>query len=319
MKFTKEVREFIELKMETMGNNTAIARIVKKEFGLDDELELIRRNISHLRHRLGVKAKTYQPKRLFFDIETSYVKARVWRSGKQWVDANNIVGETRVICVCYKWQHEEKVHTLVWDENQDDKELLKKFIKVLGQADEICAHNGDRFDIKQLRTRALLQGVLMFPKYRTLDTLKKARSFFSFQSNRLDFLGKVLEVGRKLDHEGFNLWVRVQEGETKTERKKALKEMCDYCVQDVILLQDVFEVLSPFTDHNTNFAVIKDGLSGKWKCPECTSSNVQISHTDTTPLGYVRRHMKCNDCKKYYHISNRTYTQFIMKDVYSVE
>lgn len=319
MKLTKELKEFIELKFETIGNNSAIARIVKKHFDLPEDAEKIRWVITKHRQNHGKKAESYQPKRLFFDIETSYVKARVWRSGKQWVDASNIEGETRVICICYKWQHDEKVHVLTWDENQDDKELLKKFIKVLGSADEICAHNGDRFDIKQLRTRALLQGVLMFPKYRTLDTLKKARSFFSFQSNRLDYLGKVLEVGRKLDHEGFGLWVRVQEGSTKAERKQALKEMVNYCIQDVILLQDVFEVLSPFIDHNTNFAVIKDGLSGKWKCPECTSDKVQLSHTDTTPLGYVRRHMKCNHCRKYYHISNRTYTQFILKDVYSVE
>ena len=312
-----EVKKFIEMKFETMHNNTAIARLVKKQFELDADIETIARTVHNLRKKSKVKTKKWQPKRLFYDIETSYVKARVWRGGKQYIAPTNIEGEVRIICVSYKWQGSDKVKTLTWDENQCDKELLKKFVKVLGQADEIVAHNGDRFDIRQLRTRCLMQGVLMFPKYRSFDTLKKARKYFAFHSNRLDFLGQVMEVGRKLDHEGIGLWNRVQEGKTKTERKKALKEMVAYCEQDVLLLEDCFNVMSPYVDHNTNFAVIKEGVTGKWKCPECTSDNVQLSHTDTTPLGWVRRNMKCNCCKKQYTISNKSYTHFIMKDFYS--
>ena len=65
------------------------------------------------------------------------------------------------------------MHRLVWDKNQDDTKLVKEFIQVIKQADEIVAHNGDKFDMKELRTRALLTENLMFPVYRTLDTLKK--------------------------------------------------------------------------------------------------------------------------------------------------
>lgn len=316
--YTKAMIDFIKLKLDTIDNNSAIARMVNKEFDLNlEDIQPIRNKISRLRRKKTNK-KIYTPKRLFFDIETSYVKADVWRAGKQWVNADNINGETKIICICYKWQGEEEVHVLSWDKNQDDKQLLKEFIKILGRADEIIAHNGDRFDMKQLRTRCIMQGVLMFPKYRTLDTLKKSRQYFSFQSNRLDYLGKVLEVGRKLDHEGFGLWKRVQEGATKEIREEALEEMINYCIQDVILLEDVFHVLSPYIDHNTNFAVIKEGITGKWKCPNCTSDNVQLSHTDCTPMGWVRRHMKCNDCKKFYHISNKTYSSYLTKDFYSV-
>jgi len=304
MRYSKKIVEYIKLKCESTRNNTAIAREMIKDFDLPISLETARKKISAVRIKLKEQGFKRNIKRLFFDIETSYITARVWRTGKQWVDASNITSEKKIICVCYKWQFEDYVHTLTWDKEQDDKKLLKDLIKVLSKADEIIAHNGDRFDLKELRTRCIVQGVPMFPKYRTLDTLKKARKYFNFHSNRLNYLGQVLEVGRKLDHEGIDMWRDIQEKKSK----KALKKMVDYCTQDVVLLEDVFNVLMPYIDHNINFSVLKGGP--KWACPECASEKVKLSHTDTTPMGYVKRHMKCK-CKKVYHISNKSYQAFL--------
>jgi hypothetical protein len=145
----------------------------------------------------------------------------------------------------------------------------------------------------------------MFPIYRTLDTLKKSRQYFRFASNKLDYLGKVLNVGRKLDHEGMKLWIDICEHKNKA----SLKKMIDYCIQDVAVLEDVYIALSPYIYHNTNMAVLKGGE--KWHCPECASQNVQLSHTDATAMGYIKRHMKCNSCRKFYKISNRTYIRML--------
>jgi hypothetical protein len=311
----EQIKEFIKLKLESTSNNTAIARQVIKEFELEDQytLDAMRFKVGRTRVRLEKKGSKRELKRLFADIETSFVYAPVWRAGEQYISPMNIKGEVKIICISYKWQYENEVHTLTWDENQDDKQLLKKFIKILGEADEVIGHNFDRFDLRQIRTRAIRQGVLMYPKYRTLDTLKKARKYFSFMSNKLDYLGRVLEVGRKLDHEGLGLWKRVQEGDSKDLRSDALKEMVSYCEQDVILLEDVFNVVQPYIDHNTNHAVLKHGLHGKWRCPNCSSEDVNLSHTDATPVGYIKRHMRCNTCKQTYHVSNRTYQQFITR------
>lgn len=307
--YKKEVVEFIKLKLETIQNDTQIARDVLRNFPLNKSVEAVRAKVKSVKQDLRVKRSEKPIKRLFFDIETSYIVFRAWRTGKQWVSAENIMQDKKVICICYKWQFEDEVHTLVWDENQNDKKIIKDFIKVLGEADEIIAHNGDRFDIKEIRTRAIKEGVLMFPKYRTLDTLKKARKYFNFHSNKLDYIGKVLNVGRKLDHEGFQLWIDVVEN----KKKKSLKKMVDYCIQDVILLEDVFAVLNPYIDHNTNFAVQKG--EPKWKCPNCASGSVSLCHTDTTAMGYIKRHMKCKKCKKQYNISNKTYIEYLKKDI----
>ena len=113
-------------------------------------------------------------KRLFFDIETSPMIVYSWRTGwKINIPTDNIIEDWRIICISYKWEGQEKVHTLSWDSNKCDKKLLEKFIKIANSADEIVAHNGDRFDIKKIRTRCLYHRIPMFPKYRSLDTLKR--------------------------------------------------------------------------------------------------------------------------------------------------
>jgi len=301
LKYSNEILEYVKTRYEQTNNITHISAEVRAKFELLDEVETVRRNLSNYINR-HLRSKSKQPiKRLFFDIETSYFLVPVFQAHKQYVNANNFIREKKIICICYKWQYEDEVHTLVWDKKQDDAELVKKFIKVIAKADEIIAHNGDRFDMKELRTRAIMTGNLMFPIYRTLDTLKKARQYFRFPSNRLDYLGKVLNVGRKLDHEGMQMWIDIVEHKDKAH----LQKMVDYCMQDVVLLEDVYFAMSPYIYHNTNFAVLKGG--DKWDCPECASKNVQFSHMDATAMGYIKRHMKCNNCKKFYKISNRTY------------
>lgn len=301
LQFTKQQQEYILTRYETQKNITHLASEIKGKFDLPFDVEKIRRRISHFLAKEEKTKKKSEIKRLFFDVETSYYLVPTFQFWKVNINPDHIIREKKIICICYKWQYEDTVHRLVWDGKQDDTKLIKDFIQVIKHADEIVAHNGDKFDMKELRTRAILTENLMFPVYRTLDTLKKTRQYFRFASNKLDYLGKVLNLGRKLDHEGMQLWIDVCEH----KNKESLQKMVEYCEQDVILLEDVYHAISPYIYHNTNFAVLKGGK--KWHCPECASENTQLSHTDATAMGVIRRHMKCNDCRKFFKISNRTY------------
>ena len=307
MRYPEEVLEYIKVKLETESNNTRIAREVLRKFDLKVEQDTLRRYISKLRKRLKIKAKKVPIKRLFFDIETGYYLVRLWRIGKVgYVSPEQIKEDKQIFCICYKWQGEDKVYSL--DYRMGEREMLKEFIKIMGQAHECVAHNGDNFDVKEIRTRAIYHGLLMYPKYRTLDTLKKARSFFRFASNKLDYIGKYLNVGGKMEHEGFPMWVKVQEDGCE----EALDRMIEYCKRDVVVLEDAYTIMAPFIDHNNNFAVLTGGK--RWECPECTSGNVKMFRTYTTPMGVIRREMKCNNCKKQYKVSNRTYMTMLEEE-----
>ena len=245
-------------------------------------------------------------RRLFFDIETSPMIVYSWRVGwKLNIHTDNIIQDWKVICISYKWEHEDNVKNLTWNKNQCDKKMLEDFIKIANTADEIIAHNGDKFDIKKIRTRCIYHRIPMFPKYRSLDTLKKAKSGFNFNSNRLDYIAKYLGVGAKLEHEGFQMWVKCMEGD-----KNALKDMVKYCDMDIIVLEDVFLTLQNYIKPNTHTGVING--NPKYSCPCCgNKDDVTLLKNDVTEKGTISRVMECNSCGQNYNISNSSFRSLI--------
>ena len=254
---------------------------------------------------LKMRDDQHQIKRLFFDIETSAMIVYTWRTG--WnltIGTENIIEDWKIICISYKWEGEDKVHTLDWGKDRCDKKLLEEFIKIANTADEIIGHNGDRFDLKKIRTRCIYHRIPMFPNYKTLDTLKKAKSGFAFNSNKLDYIAKFLGVGAKLEHEGFNMWVKCMQGD-----KEALKNMIEYCEMDIIVLEDVFLAMQNYIKPNTHAGVLGNNL--KYSCPSCGSEKVELLKNNVTAMGTIKRLMTCNSCGGAHEISNSSYMNYL--------
>src|SRR6202007_1093580 len=93
----------------------------------------------------------------------------------------------------------------------NDLHVLQVLHSVLAEADVIVAHNGDKFDIKFTEARMLIQGLPPLPPIQKIDTLKVAKDRFMFNSNKLDYLGQILKVGRK-QHTSPQLWLEVLKG-----------------------------------------------------------------------------------------------------------
>jgi DNA polymerase elongation subunit (family B) len=244
-------------------------------------------------------------KRLFFDIETSPNIVYSWRIGYNLnITPENIINERAIICIGYKWETEDNIHTLTWDNNKCDKQMLEDFVKVANTADELIAHNGDRFDIKWIRTRCIFHRIPMFPHYKTLDTLKKAKSGFNFNSNKLDYIAQFLGVGAKVKHSGFDMWKGVM-----SNSKEALDEMVNYCKGDIIVLEDVFLTMQNYIKPNTHAGVINNNL--KYSCPCCSSENISLVKNNVTAMGTVKRLINCLDCDYNYEISNSSYVLYL--------
>ena len=249
-------------------------------------------------------------KRLFFDIETSPNIGFFWQSGyKLNIPYDNILKERAIICICYKWEGDDKVYSLNWDKNQDDKAMLEKFIVVANEAYELVGHNGDRFDLPWIRTRCLFHGIPCFPNYTTIDTLKQARSKFRFNSNRLDYIAQYLGVGEKSETGGFDLWKDI----VLNNSQIAMKTMIDYCKNDVVILEKVFQHIKNYVPHKSHFGVLETGE--KTSCPECGSEDLRHSQTRYSAAGTPRVQVQCNDCHKYHTVANRTYEGIITKQL----
>ncbi|RYG50101.1 MAG: hypothetical protein EOO01_11500 [Chitinophagaceae bacterium] len=245
-------------------------------------------------------------KRLFFDIETSPNIGFFWSAGyKLQIGYENIITERAIICICFKWEGEKKVHALHWDvRKQCDKRILIKFIRIASEADEIIGHNGDRYDLPWLRTRCLLHGIEMFPDYTSVDTLKISKSRFRFNSNRLDYIGQYLGLGGKIKTE-YSLWKNI----VLNKCLKSLDKMIQYCQRDVRLLEKVYQRLAKYAPHKVHYGVLAG--HARTTCPECGNSHVRSHQIRVTAAGYKRIRLQCLDhkCGRYFTIPESAFKQ----------
>lgn len=242
-------------------------------------------------------------RRLFFDIETSPNVVLSWRIGyKINLSHENILNERAIICIGYKWEGEDKLHALHWDKDQSDKALLERFIKIAGEADELVAHNGDKFDLPWIKTRCIFHGLPTMPDYKTIDTLQWSRRKFYFNSNRLDYIARFLGIGAKIKTE-FNLWREVLKN-----NQAAMNSMVTYCKQDVALLEKVWHRLAQHVNAKTH-AGVAAGLEA-WTCPRTGSTHVKKSQTKVTARGVRQHQMKNLETGTYYTISDKAFRDY---------
>jgi hypothetical protein len=238
--------------------------------------------------------------RLIWDLETSPNVVLSWRVGyKINIDHDNLLKERAIICIGYKWEGSDKVYALTWDKNQCDREMLRKFLEVCEQADEMVAHNGDGFDLPWLKSRCVFHGLSTFPTYKTVDTLQWAKRKFYFNSNRLDYIAKFLGLGGKIKTE-FGLWKRI----VLDKDAAALKSMVTYCKRDVALLEQVYQKLAPHVQHKTHVGALNG--ADKWTSPFTGGTNVMVKQKRVTAAGTVQHQFQCLDTGRYYTVSDTT-------------
>lgn len=248
----------------------------------------------------NLKKSEVKFKRLFFDIETSPNIVYSWNIGYNLnISYENILTERAVICICYKWEHENTVHSLVWDRG-NDKQLLIEFAEILNSADEVVAHNGDRYDIKWFRTRCIKYGISVTPYITSIDTLKEAKKYFRFNSNRLDYIGQFLGVGKKAETGGFDLWKSI----VSQNNKKSLLVMVNYCKQDVLLLEKVFNKFNKYIKHKSHIPMYYN-VDSRGNCPNCGSTKLNKAKLRVSVAGRYTQQYLCKGCGKYHSVSVR--------------
>lgn len=249
-------------------------------------------------------------KRLFYDIETSFAEGYFWRPGyNQQIHASQILRHAQIICISWSWEHEEEVHHAHWGLNkQCDKKLLKKFIKELNRADELISHNGKKFDIRWIRTRAIFHDIKdMRPVYNEIDTLTWAKKYLNMPSNSLANIANYYGLEAKLDSGGMDTWL----GVVIRKDQESLDRMLEYCDGDIRTLKAVFHKLNKYCEPTYHYGVKSGG--DRWQCPEC--GNVQINYRNqyVTKQGTVSHYLRCNDldCNKSFKVNNKVYLDWL--------
>ncbi|NDA64053.1 MAG: hypothetical protein EBX50_18810 [Chitinophagia bacterium] len=230
-----------------------------------------------------------KPKVLLFDIETAPNLAYVW--GKYEQDVIAFKSEWYLLSVAYKWLGDNEVHCLtIKGKKGNDKKLAKKLRDLFDKADVIIAHNGDAFDIKKAKARFVFHGLKPPSQFATVDTYKVAKRYFNFNSNKLNDLGLYLNLGQKIKHTGFDLWLGCMRDD-----KASWKLLERYNKQDVLLLEKVYNTLLPWMERHPNMALLTDRKG----CPKCGSTQV---HKDGVRANSstLQQQWRCKSCKGYY-------------------
>lgn len=231
---------------------------------------------------------------LILDIETSYFIAATFSLWPKSINHNNILKDWHVISGAWKWLGENQIFSIS-TYTRNDKKVISELRKAIIKADEIVYHNGRKFDYKKMNTRVIGNQLPPMPKPKEIDTLIQARKHFAFTSNRLDYIGAYLGVGRKMET-SHGLWLKALDGD-----KQAIDEMEKYNKQDVQLLEDVYLVMKPYIDYGVNKNINKQ-LGDK--CPRCESSNLQKRGWTYTKTCRYQRY-QCTNCGSWSQSGNR--------------
>lgn len=213
-----------------------------------------------------------EPRILVFDIETSLSKGYffdLWKEG----NIVEIESSWYMLSFAWKWLGEKKVHVLTlpdfpgYAKNKScDKALATALHRLLDEADIVVGHNLDRFDVRKANARFIANGLKPPTPYKTVDTLKIARKYFKFDSNRLDDLGQYLGVGRKKPNTGKTLWLGCMAGDMR-----CWGQMAAYNRQDVLLDERVYNRLKAW--HTSHPSL--NNFTRADACPVCQSAKLR--------------------------------------------
>lgn len=239
-------------------------------------------------------------KLLFLDIETAPILMTSWSMRSPEASAVWVERDTFILMFSYKWAHEKTVKTCCLPDfsrykrsKYDDKDLCGVLHHLMDEADIICAHNGDAFDIKKVNSRLIVNGFGKPSPFKTIDTLKIARRAFKFDSSKLDNIGRYLSEGRKIPNTGAALWRGCVDGDLN-----AWNTMRRYGKQDTALLERVYHRLKSWAPNHPDLNIYKS-YQDRVGCPTCSSENTQRRGTAVKLKSkYYRYH--CQDCGSWF-------------------
>lgn len=231
---------------------------------------------------------------LSLDIETAPALVYTWGLWDQNIGLNQIVNQTRVLCVAAKFYGEKKVYFYSeWNDGHDG--MLKGIHDLMSEADVIMTWNGDNFDIPHLHREFLEAGMEPPAPSKNLDLMKIVKREFKFMSNKLENISNRLSLEGKIKHSGFDLWTGVMGGDPKAQKKMEV-----YNKRDVTLLEDVHDIIHAWIRLYPSVLLHEGG--DEHACPKCGSSKRQRRGYYYTQVSRFLRY-QCTDCRSYYRVA----------------
>lgn len=224
---------------------------------------------------------------LFLDIETVPGTAYVWKTGDQHVSLEQLITDSSVTMVGYRWYRTKARIIHVTGPSTERAESLKRVARLMQNASAVCTYNGKAFDIPKLYGEFLRHKVPVPPRPASIDLYDVARGL-GYASSKLAHVSPTVIGQHKINPGGFELWRRVASGD-----KAARLRMARYCARDVNLLVPLYEKLIPLI---RNHPIMRTTLEG---CPACGSHSIQRRGYRRTKRFVIER-LACVSCGSWF-------------------
>lgn len=235
---------------------------------------------------------------LLFDIENLMKPQHIFNSGKPSRFASRPAGFCAdlayILVFGYKWLGSKKAEYIIANKKDfknsptSDESILYKIYDIMNEADVVVTWYGSVHDFRFVTARLAQKGMYLDQRIKHIDLHKTAKTVLPLSSNRLnkvaEFFGKELKTDISPE-----IWARTWAGDYD-----ALKEMAEYCAQDVEVLEQVYQALKPLEQNMPHVRkyVSPDGVIS---CPMCESANIHSKGRRVTKIYTIRR-LHCQEC-----------------------
>lgn len=222
---------------------------------------------------------------LLLDIETAPNKAYVWGLWDQNISHEHLDESSYILCWSAKWLDDRDIR-FASCQKQTAKKMLAEIHGLLCEADVVVHYYGSKFDIPVLNREFAKHGFPPPSPYKQIDLKTLVARVFKFESNKLAYVAGALGLGSKVEHEGFQLWVKCMDGDAQ-----AWRDMETYNKGDVTLLERLYLRLQPWIEKHPNWSA----ALGDERCPKCGSRKYQKRGTSVA-LTRVYTRFQCKQC-----------------------
>lgn len=225
--------------------------------------------------------RTKVPKILYYDIETSDLKAdwgELLMIGYKW--AGDKDARVKTICDFPGWENRSV--------DLRDKPLVEFFRSLIEQADVIVGHYSTRFDLRFINTRALIHGLNPMPVVPHVDTWKAARNNLAIGGNGMANIADTLRCDEQKGKVDKRTWRKA-----RAHEKPAINKIAAYCKQDVRTQEAITKKLLPFCKEMPNMQLLMP--SEERICPRCGSTHVHL-HGQRISKSVIYDRYYCRGC-----------------------
>ena len=239
-----------------------------------------------------IKISKKRAKILVLDIETSYLELIGYGLFNQNFGINDIEKDWSILSYCASYIGEEKIYyndTRKRKDKRDDSKLVKELERLIERSDAVITWNGDKFDLKKIRSRMFFYGHFPQKKIISEDLYKVVKNLFGEASNKLDFWAQKFGCGSKLKGRKF-------QGKELTRQcllgnKEAWEEMERYNKMDVEITKKLYFKISPWSSK------INANLFNQTHAYVCRCGSTDFKHSG---FAYTKNNryqvIRCKEC-----------------------